>query len=163
MARDFVYWDSNAFLGLINAEPGIVESCEDVWYNGEHGLLMIVTSTFTVAEVIYAKGVPKLDPSKRQLVNNFFRAGHIEQKPLIRIISELARDIVWDSNVKPKDAVHVATAGYYKIKTFHTFDGGLLDQKTITVNGFDVVIRKPYAQRQHEIDLTIKKKSDEKN
>ena len=148
MARQIVYWDSNAFLGLLNGEQDKVQSCDDVWEAGERGLLMIVTSTLTVAEVIYAKGASKLDPIKRPLVNNFFRAGHIVQKPLTRSIAELARDVVWDSNVKPKDAVHVATAAYYKIKEFHTFDGPLLTLKMITVDGFSVSIQKPYAPRQ---------------
>lgn len=101
--------------------------------------------------MIYAKGVPKMDAAKRPKVNAFFRAPHIVQRPLTRIIAELARDIVWDSNVKPKDAVHVATAGYYKIKTPHTFNGPLLAMGSIDVAGFTVQIREPHAPRQLEI------------
>lgn len=158
MPRQLVYWDSNAFLGLINkdTEPGHCAACEDVWVAAERGLILIVTSVFAVAEVIYMKGTPKLDPSKRGLVSNFFRAGHIVQKPVTRMIAEIARDIVWDLNIKPKDAIHVATAGYYKIGTFHTFDRGLLDLKTITINNFALVIREPYAPRQMEIPLQMK-------
>jgi predicted nucleic acid-binding protein len=140
-----------AFLGLLNDEPDKAVACEDVWKAGERGLVTIVTSTLTVAEVIYAKGVPKLDPAKRPMVNNFFRAGHIVQKPLTRVIAELARDVVWDSSVRPKDAVHIATSAYYKIKEFHTFDGPLLDAKTVAVNGFVVSVQKPYAPRQLEL------------
>jgi predicted nucleic acid-binding protein len=151
MARQIVYWDSVAFLGLLNGEPDKVPSCEDVWKAGERGLLMIVTSTLTVAEVIYAKGASKLDASKRPAVNNFFRAAHIIQKPLTRAIAELARDVVWDSNVKPKDAVHIATSAYYKIKEFHTFDEPLLKAKSISVNGFVVGTQKPYAPRQLDL------------
>lgn len=151
MTRQIVYWDSVAFLGLLNDEPDKVSACEDVWKAGERGLITIVTSTLTVAEVIYAKGVPKLDPVKRPMVNNFFRAGHIVQKPLTRVIAELARDVVWDSSVRHKDAVHIATSAYYKIKEFHTFDGPLLNAKSIDVNGFTVSIQKPYAPRQLEL------------
>lgn len=151
MARQIVYWDSVAFLGLLNGESDKVPVCEDVWKVAERGLITIVTSTLTVAEVIYAKGVPRLDPAKRPLVNNFFRAGHIVQKPLTRIIAELARDVVWDSNVKPKDAIHIATSAYFKINEFHTFDEGLLNAKTISVNGFIITIQKPHALRQMEI------------
>lgn len=84
-------------------------------------------------------------------MNNFFRAAHIIQKPLTRVIAELARDVVWDSNVKPKDAVHIATSAYSKIKEFHTFDEGLLNSKSITAYGFIVSIQKPYAPRQLEL------------
>jgi len=152
MTRKIVYWDSNAFLGLLNGEEDKVRLCDDVWVAGERGLLAVVTSTLTVAEVIYAKGASKLDPAKRPLVNAFFRAAHIVQKPLTRIIAELARDVVWDSGVRPKDAVHIATAAYFKIEEFHTFDRPLLESKIITVNGFSVSIQAPYAPRQLEID-----------
>ncbi|MBU2840249.1 type II toxin-antitoxin system VapC family toxin [Acidithiobacillus thiooxidans] len=104
-----VYWDSDAFLALINEDklPAELADCNDVWATCEKGLLHIVTSTLTTAEVIHKKGTPKLDPSKRQLVSNFFRQDFISQKPLTREIAELARDVVWDSNIHPKDAVHV--------------------------------------------------------
>ncbi len=46
MPRQLVYWDSNAFLGLINkdTEPGHCAACEDVWVAAERGLILIVTS-----------------------------------------------------------------------------------------------------------------------
>jgi predicted nucleic acid-binding protein len=138
MARESVYWDSAAFLGLLNPneEPQRAQQCEDVWVAAEKGQLLIVTSTFTVAEVIYIKGVsPKMDPAKRPKLDKYFQATHLAQRPLTRIIAQFARDIVWDSNVKPKDAVHLATSGYYKIKTFHTFDRPLLEMGVINVAG----------------------------
>jgi hypothetical protein len=110
-----------------------------------------VTSTLTTAEVIYMKGAPKLAPEKRPLVNNFFRQAHVVQKPLIRQIAEMARDIVWDFNIKSKDAIHIATAAYYKIGKFHTFDGDLLALKTITIGPTTIVLQEPYAQRQMEL------------
>lgn len=148
MAREAIYWDSNAFLALLNQEAGKTEKCEDVWVGAENGLFLIATSTLTVAEVIYMKGVPKLDPAKRPKVNSFFRASHIVQKPLTRTIAELARDVVWDLGIKPKDAIHIATAVYYKIQKFHTFDDLLLNQKSVALSGFTVSIQKPHAQRQ---------------
>lgn len=151
MARESIYWDSVAFLGLLNNEPEKAQKCEDVWVAAEKGLIALVTSTLTIAEVIYAKGVPKMDPAKRPKINAFFRAPHIIQRPLTRVIAELARDIVWDSNVKPKDAIHIATAGYYKIKTFHTFDVPLLKMGTVDVAGFTVQIKEPYAPRQLDL------------
>lgn len=151
--REVVYWDTVAFLGLLNriTEPENCDLCEDVWAAAQAGKMFIMTSTLTVAEVVYLKGTPKLDPSKRPSINKFFQNPFLIQKPLTRIIAELARDIVWDSSVKPKDAIHVATAGYYRVSILHTFDDGLLNQGTIDVNGFTVIIRKPYAQKQIEM------------
>lgn len=155
MSKQLVYWDSEAFLSLFNKDkaPAKCELCEDVWCVCEKGLMLLVTSTLTIAEVIYLKGSPKLDASKRHMVNNFFRAGHIVLKPLTRSIAELARDVVWDNSIKPKDAIHLATAVTYKIGTFHTFDEGLTDRGKINLNGFSLTICQPHAQRQSEIQL----------
>lgn len=150
-----VYWDSDAFLALINGDksPAEIAGCNDVWRSCEKGLLHIVTSTLTTAEVIHKKGTPKLDPSKRQLVSNFFRQDFISQKPLTREIAELARDVVWDSNILPKDAVHVATCAFYKIRFLHSFDGNLVGKSTIKVNGFEINVSNPKAATQEEIKL----------
>jgi predicted nucleic acid-binding protein len=153
--RPVVYWDSDAFLALINEDKSSTElaGCNDVWATCEKGLLHIVTSTLTTAEVIHKKGTPKLDPSKRQLVSNFFRQDFISQKPLTREIAELARDVVWDSNIHPKDAVHVATCAYYKIRSLHSFDANLVGKGTITVNGFAISVSNPKATTQGEIQI----------
>jgi predicted nucleic acid-binding protein len=150
VARRVVYWDSAAFLGLINKDKTDYQNsmCEAVWKAGKNGDIHIVTSALAAAEVIYLKGVPKLDPNKRVLVGNFFRQQHLSQKSVTRMIAELARDVVWDSAIKPKDAIHVATAALYKITEFHTYDGGLLDLKQVLVNGFTINICEPYQPHQ---------------
>jgi predicted nucleic acid-binding protein len=153
MARDLVYWDANAFLGLLNEEPDKRQACEDVWVAAQKGQIAIVTSTLTVAEVIYVKGLPKLDPNKRPLVNNFFRQPHIVQRPVTRTIAELARDVVWDCAIRPKDAIHIATAAYHKIAPFHTFDGALVDSKVVAAGGFSVLPQFPRATRQYELPI----------
>jgi predicted nucleic acid-binding protein len=56
----------------------------------------------------------------------------------------LARDVVWDNSVHPKDAIHVATSAADKIAEFHTFDDPLLSKKIIDVAGFIVTISRPH-------------------
>lgn len=152
-----VYWDSDAFLAIINQDKSSAEiaGCNNAWTACEKGLLHIVTSTLTTAEVIHMKGTPKLDPSKRVLVSNFFRQHFISQKPLTREIAELARDVVWDSNIKPKDAVHVATCAYFKVRQLHSFDNNLADKGTIDVNGFKITVSNPYAGNQSQGEILI--------
>ncbi len=153
MARCVVYWDSAAFLGLINKDKTAYQNgmCEAVWNAGRDGSIHIVTSTLAAAEVIYMKGVPKLDPAKRTFVSNFFRQQHLSQKSVTRMIAELARDVVWDSVIKPKDAIHVATAAFYKIAEFHTYDDGLLRLGKITVNGFTIIVSEPHQPHQMSV------------
>lgn len=158
-----IYWDSDVFLALINEDKSAQEmqGCNDIWAACEKGLVHIVTSALTTAEVIHKKGTPKLDPSKRVLVGNFFRQDFISQKPLTREIAELARDVVWDSNIHPKDAVHIATCAFYRIREFHSFDGGLLGKNKIDVAGFDLNVRKPHGQAQSEILIEDPQKATE--
>ncbi len=153
--RRLIYWDSDAFLRIINEDgnnPSVEnQGCRDVWAACQKGTTHIITSTLTIAEVLYKKGTPKLDEKFRPALNNFFRDSFISLKPLTREIAELARDVVWDSNIKPKDAVHVATCAYYRIRFLHSFDGNLVDKKTIEINGFTIDISRPHAEAQSEI------------
>jgi len=151
--KQCVYWDSDVFLALINEDKTQheIEGCKNVWTNCEKGLLHIITSTLTTTEVIFKKGYPKLDPNKRQFVSNFFRQDFISQKPLTREIAELARDVVWDSNIRAKDAIHVATCAYYKIRSLHSFDNNLVQKKVIIVNGFTINVSNPHCPYQEEL------------
>lgn len=141
--KRIVYWDSDAFLGILNAEADKITECDEVWQEAQNGTFQIVTSTLTIAEVIHQKGTPKLDPSKRSRVTNFFLAKWITLRPVTRSIAELARDVVWDNAIKPKDAVHIATAAADKIAEMHSFDGDLLKSSPVDVAGFVVTITRP--------------------
>lgn len=153
MKRTIVYWDADAFLALINEDKSSFEmtGCNNVWIASNKGDLFIVTSTLTTAEVIHKKGTPKLDPAKRSIVSNFFKQDFLIQKPLTREIAELARDVVWDSNIAPKDAVHVATCAYFKIPYLHSFDKNLVGKPEIYVTGFVIKPSNPYLNGQCEL------------
>ncbi|HET6274341.1 MAG TPA: PIN domain-containing protein [Candidatus Cybelea sp.] len=141
--KRIVYWDSDAFLGLINGEADKINECDEVWREAQQSRFQIVTSTLTIAEVIFMKGVPKLDPAKRPIVTAFFRSGWIVMRPVTRSIAELARDVVWDNAIKPKDAIHIASAAADKIAEMHSFDGDLINKSPVNVAGFSVAITRP--------------------
>lgn len=155
--KRIIYWDSDVFLRLINNDGSnpLLENqgCQDVWAACEKGITHIVTSTLTITEVLYKKGTPKLDPKFRPLLNNFFLQNFISLKPLTREIAELARDVVWDSNIKPKDAIQVATCAYFKIREMHSFDENLVGKKSIDINGFSIIISNPRGQAQTELGI----------
>lgn len=126
MALDRRYWDSNAFLGHLNGEPEKAEACEAVLAAAEAGKLVIVTSALTLAEVLYVKGQTPMPKEKRELVSRFFKQPYISVQNVTRRIAEVGRELYWDQNVRPQDAIHVATALVYKIPVLNTFDGKLL-------------------------------------
>lgn len=92
-----------------------------------------------------------MDPQQRLKINAFFRQSLLIQEPLTRVIAELARDVVWDNAIKPKDAIHIATAAYHRIPVMHTYDEGLTGLGTITVHGFTFSIIEPHATVQLQL------------
>ena len=125
---DYRYWDSNAFLGWLAEEPDKAPRCKPVLEAAESGGLMLVTSALTIAEVLWLKGGQKLPPSRAKQIEAFFRNRWIVVRDVDRFIAEDARQLVWDKNVKPKDAIHLATALRQDvvIDQLDTFDGGLI-------------------------------------
>lgn len=148
MARELFYWDANAFLGLLNGETDKSASCEAVIQQAQQGHVLIVTSALTLAEVLFIKSQQKLDPAKRQKVETFFRADYISVRNLTRAVAEIAREVFWDHNIRPQDAVHVATAGFYKVPVLHTFDEQLIAKSGVSINGHSLKVEKPNIPHQ---------------
>lgn len=152
MALDRRYWDSDAFLGHFNGEPDKVAACESVLQAAEAGRILIVTSALTLAEVLYVKGHKPMPPEKRQIVSGFFKQPYISVQNVTRKIAELARDLYWDSGVRPQDAIHVATALTYRLPELNTFD-----RKLLSLDGKlgdpSLKIRIPHEPGQGKLDL----------
>lgn len=149
MAREQFYWDSNAFSGHLNDEGDKVAECEAVLSEAEKGHILLVTSALTIAEVLFIRpGGPRLPPEKREDVEKFFKADYITVRNVTRAIAELARDVFWDHGIRPKDAVHVATASLFKVPVLHTFDGDLLGRNGIVINGHTLRIERPHVPHQ---------------
>ena len=55
MAKSHVYWDSCAWIGLINQEPDKVTACRYIMEEAEKGNIVIWTSALTIAEVYKTK------------------------------------------------------------------------------------------------------------
>jgi hypothetical protein len=125
---DYRYWDSNAFLGWLAEESDKVPYCKPVLDAAESGGLTIVTSALTIAEVLWLKGQKKLPSTQAKQIEAFFRHRWIVVREVDRFVAEDARQLVWERNVTPKDAIHLATALRQDVvmDQFDTFDGGLI-------------------------------------
>lgn len=154
MSVDVRYWDSVVFLALFLAEPGRVEACEAALEEAEKGKVLIVTSALTLAEVLALRGEPRLlpDAALKKLVIEFFKNEYIAVQNVTRSVAETARDLVWDFGIKPKDAVHVASALSVKAPVLETFDGGLV-AKSGKVGTPRLLIREPQSKSQAGLPL----------
>lgn len=150
MNKDLRYWDSDVFLGHFNGEPDKVDACNSVLEAADAGRIVIVTSALTLAEVIHAKHHPKLPIASRETIDQFFKSSFLSVQNVTRSIAEEARDLVWDNSIRPKDAIHVATAISCKVPVLNTFDQKLLKADQ-TIGKPALRIEKPYEPGQREL------------
>jgi predicted nucleic acid-binding protein len=116
------YWDSDCFLGYLMEEPDKVGGCQQVIDEAEAGKLVIVTSALTLAEVVWIRGRPKVPADRDARVTEFFEHDWIVVFELDRKLAEAGRRLVWEQGVRPKDAIHVATALDAKVMQLDIFD-----------------------------------------
>lgn len=121
------YWDSVTFLGWFKGEKEKHEICRGVVAEAEKGKIRIVTSAITLTEVIKLKGERPLERDEEEKIRSFFELEYIDIRVLDRPVAELARELIWQyPKLKPKDAIHVATAVRLKIPILDTFDQDLI-------------------------------------
>jgi len=137
LSRDTRYWDSDCFLALLKKEQGRIPACRSVIKRAASGEFLIVTSALTLAEVLNLKGRPPLPSNIRDEVTNFY---FIYVHNVTRRLAEDARNLVWDAQVDPKDAIHVATAIQSSIPLLNTYDSKLLARNgVIGASGLKIV------------------------
>lgn len=151
MTIERIYWDSDAFLGWLQSDPGKSSKCGGVIERAERGEVLIVTSTLTLAECLWMRGQPRVPEEKALMVRCFFRRSYIRVYNVTRRIAENAQDLVWTNGIKPKDAIHVATALHLSVDALETFDEGLI-KKSGKVGDPLLKIREPEAPRQARFD-----------
>ncbi len=84
---------------------------------------------------------------KKRIVD-FFKNEYIAVQNVTREVAELARDLVWEKKIKPKDAVHVASAIVAEVAFFETYDKPLI-RKSGKVGG--LIIREPPPRKQPQL------------
>ena len=77
MSAELIYWDSDAFLGLLQNEDGKADLCSHTIERATSGEVIIITSTLTIAEVLWMRGAPKIPKEKSRSYKKIFSAVHI--------------------------------------------------------------------------------------
>lgn len=141
------YWDSNCFLGWLLEEKDKVADLKQVLDQANQDKIHIVTSAFTLTEVLMIRGKDKIVEDNKQMVRSFFDKSYIHLMPVYKEQAMIAQDLVWDHGVHPKDAIHLASAIFCKVSLFNTYDHGLLNKRQINVDDHQLRIEKPELQQ----------------
>lgn len=119
-----VYWDANVFHALFAKEPGRIDVCQKIADAAKNGDVQIYTSTVTLVEVVWIKGLDRLDPKHEDAIQKFFGNKFIRLITCDRAIAGEARALMWRyPKLKNKDAIHVASAlSQPVIDVLHSYD-----------------------------------------
>jgi predicted nucleic acid-binding protein len=144
--KPIAYWDANLFCKFFNPEEEKWDDVNQALNKAKDGELLIVTSALTLAEVVKVNAELKLSPDQRQMVKALFEEPYIAVTAVTPITGEIARDLVWDFNIDPKDSVHVATAIERRVPVFHCYDGRLKkkgEKHVIKMLDFEMEFKEP--------------------
>ena len=144
------YWDSCAFLAWLQNEAGRADACNDTLEEAKQGAFIIMTSALTLTETLWLRGGPKLGEDKARILNRFFRRSFLRVVNVDRGIAEAAQRLVWQDDVKPKDAIHVATALRYQCAILETFDEALVGKTGL----HGLTIQMPHTKSQPDLFQT---------
>tara|TARA_A100001391_G_scaffold124365_1_gene84768 strand:+ start:193 stop:537 length:345 start_codon:yes stop_codon:yes gene_type:complete len=108
-----------------------------------------------MAEVLWLRGKVPVPKDRAEIVKRFFRRSTIRLRNVTRQVAESAQELVWDYGIKPKDAVHVATALEAGVSVLETFDKQLIG-KSESVGKPPLLIRRPLPPKQGSLDLVHK-------
>jgi predicted nucleic acid-binding protein len=124
-----VYWDSCAWIGLVNAEADKLHPLRAIWEDAQKGKYEIWTSAYVHLEVFKAKnekGDPLSPHESDERIEAMLTQPFVKRVQLDIQIAKCARDLrrSLDSlGLKSRpDAIHLATAVYWNLDELHTWD-----------------------------------------
>ena len=118
-----VYWDSCVFIACIQREVERYPTLESIIEEAKSGKIVLVASVLARAEVAKLNRSEECQTAQVQRIAEFFENDFIELRETTEEIAEYAATIIRDHNVKPMDALHLATALRVPCREFHTYDG----------------------------------------
>jgi predicted nucleic acid-binding protein len=133
-----IYWDSCAWLGLLNGEIDKRRELELIYTNARNGQYEIWTSTLSMVETRRLKSEehdPKpLSKEHQEKIRDIFRQPFVKPIPLAVDIADHARELFRTTKGlgKWQDAIHLASALRWNSDVLHTYDQGDLLHLSMT-------------------------------
>ncbi len=123
-----IYWDSSVWIALIKGE--IVKGFDRTIFpkmileDARDGKVTIFISRLTIVEVHKKRNYASLTKEEDDRVQaDFFKHEYIKKIDVDNWVAQRAREIAWQCNLRPNDAIHVASAIKGKAEILHHWDG----------------------------------------
>jgi predicted nucleic acid-binding protein len=131
-----VYWDANAWLGLINRELGKVRALEIIYNAAKKSEVEIWTSVISFAEVYKMKDDPQAPrplEEQNKIIAAVLEQQFIQLVEVNAIIGMASRHLLQKHPTlkKPYDAIHLASAAHWNLHALHTYD----NENLLPLNG----------------------------
>ena len=153
-----IYWDACVPLSYINGRADRLPQIEALMQQSGKDC-HIITSVLSVTEVAFAKleqDAKILDPAVEEKISKLWQGGSpiqlVEFYEVIAIKAQrlMRAAILKGWNLKPGDAIHLATADHIKksgknVTEFHTYDEGLDKYQELVEKRFKII--RPTAQQ----------------
>ena len=123
-----LYWDSSVWIALIKGEvvKG-VDRClvpRMILEDALNGDVTLYISRLTIVEVHKKRNYSSLTKEEDDRVQvDFFKHEYIKKIDVDYWVAENARHIAWEYNLRPNDAIHVASALKVNAEILHHWDG----------------------------------------
>ena len=122
------YWDSTNWISLLaEDEASRAEICQNILNDMVAGKLTVITSVWTLAEVIRRRRSPSISADDDRVITDFFRQhDNLVIHDVTRAVAEKARSLSREHGLRPADAVHLATALSSGADVLETWDRDFL-------------------------------------
>lgn len=146
--RRRIYWDSNCWLSLINVIPDRAPVLKLLLSDSKNELgdIALVTSVISKVEVAFAQSEYQGGQPDRTVEEAIDALWADTAVTLIEIHDQItleARGLVRSGlhrewSLKPLDAIHLATAKWFGVDEFHTYDKRLIKESLSAHLGFPI-------------------------
>lgn len=133
-SKDMYCWDSCVIIDLLQKAENLIDILYEYTDKGEKGELDIVVSAYAMVEVFKLPELGITTQEEEDAITDFFSNPYVLPRVVDSRIALKAREICRTTNIKPKDAVHVATAAMSGALAFHTTEPGLLRHNCAIMN-----------------------------
>ncbi len=146
------YVETSVFIALIKGE--IINAvdrgqiAQNIFDDASKGRWPILTSVFTIVEVLKDRNQPILAEEEEQKIDNFFKHEYIKLIEVDRFMAEHARKLARTYKLRPPDALHLASAIRAKADQLLTWD---TDFPKTDIEG--VTIKEPYWFGQTKLEV----------